>query len=425
MKTETVKFPNLVETSDRDLDKAKRMALYTRHTPLEWTESNLKNYSEADINRNYSERLRWDFVKAMRQTDEKTSQGQRESDRRLGERITDITFWRNELRTELERLLTETSLLQDTRKNLLKAIEDINMPLHIVKECLYQREKREGIDLVHDHVEEGLLRELETFRNAQKKLQELHRNVENQLRQCRFSQHELESDIKSKESALGIDNVCHHLNNCSKGLNYYPGIEKYDNTLNMPREWADHSNKIIQKSHGERGKSTQLRLESENTIAACAQEVWNAWNDTNSALARRAGETLETKNRLQMHLHKVQQEIFDLEKHIELLKKAIWDKSNPTKVAQTRLEARTHRRGVELCKDTPHERLVTEVHDLHDSTETLERKLKEAQAQLQRLLKTRSNLESDLHVKGNSLFIDRDKCMGMRRSYPITTIIKY
>lgn len=47
----------------------------------------------------------------------------------------------------------------------------------------------------------------------------------------------------------------------------------------------------------------------------------------------------------------IQQEIFDVEKNMELLRKAIMDKSNPLKVAHTRLEARTHRRDIELCRD--------------------------------------------------------------------------
>lgn len=55
---------------------------------------------------------------------------------------------------------------------------------------------------------------------------------------------------------------------------------------------------------------------------------------------------------------KVQQELFDLEKNIELLKKAITDKSAPMKVAQTRLEARTHRKEIELCRDAAQDRSV-------------------------------------------------------------------
>lgn len=44
-------------------------------------------------------------------------------------------------------------------------------------------------------------------------------------------------------------------------------------------------------------------------------------------------------------------EIFDMEKNIELLRKAIQDKEAPMKVAQSRLDERTRRINVELCND--------------------------------------------------------------------------
>lgn len=50
------------------------------------------------------------------------------------------------------------------------------------------------------------------------------------------------------------------------------------------------------------------------------------------------------------------QEIFQTEMVIESLKKAIREKECPLKVAQTRLEERTRRPNVELCRDNPHHR---------------------------------------------------------------------
>lgn len=79
-----------------------------------------------------------------RETDEKAAQGQRESGRRLGERITDITFWRNEANNELQKLVQDAEMLADCRRGMDKAIQDIEGPLHIAQECLYQREKRQG-----------------------------------------------------------------------------------------------------------------------------------------------------------------------------------------------------------------------------------------------------------------------------------------
>lgn len=44
-------------------------------------------------------------------------------------------------------------------------------------------------------------------------------------------------------------------------------------------------------------------------------------------------------------------EICQMEKNIDMLRKAIRDKENPMKVSQTRLNNRTYRPGVELCRD--------------------------------------------------------------------------
>ena len=44
-------------------------------------------------------------------------------------------------------------------------------------------------------------------------------------------------------------------------------------------------------------------------------------------------------------------EIRDMERSIQLLRKAIHDKEAPMKVAQTRLDERTQRINVELCND--------------------------------------------------------------------------
>lgn len=181
-------------------------------------------------------------------------------------------------------------------------------------------------------------------------------------------------------------------------------------------------------------------------INQVATSVWDCWSNTNNALNKRSSEMMESKNKIQLHLHKIQQEIFDIEKHIELLRKAINDKSNPLKVAQTRLECRSHRSGLEQCRlvffgcissgisyqqsfsiftDNAQLRLTEEVYAIQDSVCQLHRKLQEAEAQHQGLLKTRSNLETVLKNKVDALFIDREKCMGLRRAFPVNNTIKY
>lgn len=76
-------------------------------------------------------------------------------------------------------------------------------------------------------------------------------------------------------------------------------------------------------------------------------------------------------------------------------------------------------------RDAAQLRLVSEVCDLQDSITLLHHKLETAEAQHQQLLKTRSNLETELKNKVNALFTDREKCMGLRRSFPVNNLIKY
>lgn len=106
--------------------------------------------------------------------------------------------------------------------------------------------------MVHDQTEHALLQEVEVVRNCQNKLQTFTDKCINQVRleiiivhsltaillsyiqltNSRAVQNQLEIDIKNKEAALGIDITCHQMNNFSRGLQYYGGIERYDPRYN-------------------------------------------------------------------------------------------------------------------------------------------------------------------------------------------------
>lgn len=177
MSTEPLTFPNLVTGFERNPQHAARAALYTRYTPTEWHNNFLALLAESDAVRSRTERFRCDTVRLMRETDERTSEGQRDTGRRIGERITDVTFWRNELNTELEKLVAESSRMQHVKLGLMTALQDLEGPLHIAQECLYHREGRKGVEKTHDDVEKALLIEVDNLRSSQKKLQALFERV--------------------------------------------------------------------------------------------------------------------------------------------------------------------------------------------------------------------------------------------------------
>lgn len=67
-----------------------------------------------------------------------------------------------------------------------------------------------------------------------------------------------------------------------------------------------------------------------------------------------------------------------MENDIRGVEEAIRAKVNPIKLAQTRLENRTYRPNVELCRDAPQYGLTDEVKQLEATKRALEEKLRQS-----------------------------------------------
>jgi hypothetical protein len=150
------------------------------------------------------------------------------------------------------------------------------------------------------------------------------------------------------------------------------------------------------------------------------------------AFKARVAESEQAEQNLKAKLTMVNKEIKDQNGFIDKLKAAIRAKGPPLKVSQTRLEKRSHRVENENCNDAPHIKIVEEVGTIHANIEHLNNKLAEAHEAkqvmrkfvykvvqrnniyCQDLLAVQHRLELDIGVKGNSLRIDKHKCLGIR-----------
>lgn len=396
-----------------------RSAVYSRYSTNDWGMSNSMNFSLSDKERSFAERLRADAWRAVKETDARTRNRQNDITKKLGERVYDITFWKSELNNEISAMATEIENLKEYRRTLEKALGDTANPLHIAEECLMHREKRQGIDLVHDDVERTLIKEVDCIKKCQAKMKKVLDKAYVQLKMNRAAQHAMEIDAKDKHHAQGLDDRMQQLRNSSSGIGYYPGIESIDNTITIPDSWVRYTQENIARSQKERAASERLRGEIDSTLRACANEMWNQFNSVNNSFNTRIRETTDARNKLQAHLQRTMQEIFDMEKNIELLRKAIQDKESPMKVAQTRLDERTRRINVELCNDPVMKSLQREVTEIRESVRILKERLKASELSLARLMKTKATLEHDIGVKDNTVKIDTSYCMGMRKGFPM------
>lgn len=158
-----------------------------------------------------------------------------------------------------------------------------------------------------------------------------------------------------------------------------------------------------------------LRSEINGILMQTYVDLRNIFETVNNEFSKRIEETVTAKRSLEKELARVMDEIASMENNVRDLRQAIADKENPLKVAHTRLDKRSLRPNVELCRDPVQYRLVGEVGEISVSIDRLRMRLAEAEASLMALLRNKERLEDDIEVKTNSLFIDRDQCMVIRQ----------
>jgi hypothetical protein len=94
----------------------------------------------------------------IKETEALSLKTQAENTKRLAERLHDINFWKQELKREIEDMISETDLLCAQKRRLENALRATEIPLHIATDNLNCRQRRQGIDLVQDDVELNLLK---------------------------------------------------------------------------------------------------------------------------------------------------------------------------------------------------------------------------------------------------------------------------
>lgn len=397
---------------------AARNALYTRYTPKDWYQTQMTNYLTSDKVRSAAERLRADTQRLAREKEELSKHNQNESDKKLGESMNNIDFWKTELEKEKDRMNKKINATEAKRRDIEKQLHDTENQLKVSQENLYEREKRQGIDVVHDNVERELIREIDIIKNSQAKLRNMLERLTTQNSLNRAALHELELDSGDKFRALSLDSAAHHMTTSSRGLNFHLGIENVDNTVTTPESWTRFTEDNIKRSVSERTQSDEFINIADNLLKETSADIWNQFNTVNEAFEQRVHETNDAKDKIQNHLSAVLQEIFDLEKSIDFIKKLVIDKEGYLRLAQSRLETRTRRPGVEGKRDQAMQRLVQEVEDLHTMIRDLKNKQAQEENAIQHLLRTRATLEQDLSIKNNSMHIDKERCLGNRRTYP-------
>ncbi|XP_058672228.1 tektin-4 [Ammospiza nelsoni] len=388
------------------------------HLP-EWHRRNAGVCFEAYTTGEQAERGRGEAKHLMKHAAASAQRAQGYSKATLGQRLQDLQFWRVELQKEIMELDAETNLLVAQKLRLERALDATEVPYSVVIDNLECRERRQPPDLVIDEVEKQLMKEADLIRDIRDLLKRTIIQAATQIRSNRIQKENCELDWSDKVETYNIDDKCIGYCTDSTDVQFHPSSVKFEENASTPKSWAQFSHDNISRAEQEKLASVQLRSLINNIIHDASEDLRMQRAAVSEAFDSHCRELDDAKLRLESHLKQILKDIGDEEANIENLKKAIRDKEAFLKVAQTRLYDRSSRPNVELCRDEPQFRLVNEVEGLTVFLEALKRKLMESEQNLKNLEETRMKLEKEIAVKANSIFIDRQKCMGYRVRYPV------
>jgi tektin-4 len=389
-----------------------------KFSPKEWHAANYNVTYQSTVGRETASQVRNVASDAIKEAEAVTHKLQGNNTKLLAERLHDVNFWKQELKREIGDMISETELLCSQKLRLENALRATEIPLHIATDNLQCRQRRQGIDLVEDDVELNLLKEIEIINNVQDLLQKTIKEADNQIKLNRDRKQSLEMDWSDKKEADELDTKAVILRNEDTNKQFYPEAARFQQIQSTPESWAQFSHDNITRAEHERMASIQLRTLIDNVLHDVSRDMTEQADSVGSVFQRRTVEMNHAKSNLEENLQKVCDDIVAQQKLIADLKKAIKDKEDPLKVAQTRLHHREYRPKVELCRDPPQYGLVDEVYQLRSSVDALTKQLVDAERGLKNLQDHRNAIEKDISIKKNSIFIDNIKAVPHRSRYP-------
>lgn len=384
----------------------------------DWQTNSYLLSTNAERQRDASHQIRQEARVLRNETNNQTIWDEHDNRTRLAERINTVNRWKEMLDKCLTDLDAEIDALAQMKESAEQNLQAKNLPLDVAIECLTLRESRRDIDVVKDPVEEELHKEVEVIEATKKALQQKISQAFEKLFLLQEARQQLNSDHRGKMETLDIDRGCLSLNLKSPNISLKINPTRVPSGSTTLQQWDDFSR--FNKDHGEAEmkRAIELREAIALTIAETNNELEAQRVATEFAFRKRLREMEKLYSELKWQEKNTLEEIAELQEDIRHLEEDLRRKLQNLKLCHTRLETRTYRPNVELCRDQAQYGLTDEVHQLEATIAALKQKLAQAQDALDALYKHLARLQADIACKANSMLLDT-KCMDTRRKLTV------
>ncbi|XP_042363048.1 tektin-2 [Plectropomus leopardus] len=378
-----------------------------RHSVSEWNSNNHQLSATAQHERYVSNVIRQDGRSLRNETTCKTTWDEIDTSRRLSERLWDVSRWKEALETCAQKVDEEMEALTLSKEKTEQALAATAVPLEVGSECVTLRDGRRGYELATDPVDEQLKKEVELIERVQQVLQQHIDKAFEQLCVLQEARHQLTADIQNKMDALDIDMSCLSLTIKSPQISLKTNPTRIPSGSCTPQEWVQFSQYNVARAQEAMQVSQQMREDMSLTVAQLQNELDTQRRATEFALRKRNHHEEQARDELEWQIRTTEDEMAEMESDIYGLDADLQAKTASLKLAHTRLENRTSRPGMDLCRDEVQHGLIDEVHQLEATITALKQKLSEAQHSLQKMKLHHSRMLQDLSRKHEALSLEQ------------------
>ncbi|XP_050839228.1 tektin-2 isoform X3 [Serinus canaria] len=322
-----------------------------RFTLPDWQNNSRLISANAEQQRFNSHHIRQEGRVLRNDTGNQAKWDEHNSRTNLKDRITTVDKWREALAKCLADIDLEIDALSKVKEAAENAIQAKNLCLDVAIECLTFRESRRDIDVVRDPVEEELHKEVKVIEKTKKDLQQRVDDAFRQLCLLKEARQQLSCDHRHKVEALELDRQCVSFNPTSGNISFKVNPTRIPDGTTALQEWELNSRRNKERADTELKASVDLRGAITLTIAQTNNELDAQRIATEFALRKRMRDMEAALSELKWQEKNTLEEIAEMEEEIRQLEENIKKRTLDLKVAHTRLETRTYRPHIELCRD--------------------------------------------------------------------------
>ncbi|XP_058446063.1 tektin-4 isoform X2 [Malaya genurostris] len=395
----------------------------TRYSVGEWQQRNADTIHACANTVEKSEKIEHESKNTINRTYAISDKNQTDSTQSLHTRAKTIDDMKSELQRAIKGMQDEICTLEEQRRRLKQSLAVIRMPEAIATECLERRTGRPDTELIRDHPEEELIREISLIAEIRAILLKTLCEIETQQVQNRAARQRMEFDWSDKMLAHENDAINSNLTNKSTTTLFRAGATRFPNEQSTESYWEKFSRETLEMCACCQKQSEQLRATLDAILMNAARDLRTQADNVERALADRIACMEEIRQKLEIDLRTTLQRLADTEIQIEKLKIAIRNMDHAMKVVQTRLDNRNQRPRVENCRDQSQILLVGEVKSVEEGLSAMKAQLKQEEEVKNELMARRGELEKEIMMKRRAIAIDRDRCQLLRAHFPSSTAL--